>query len=229
MKDNSVLIKTPTSQTDENKLSTSIQAKLGPDGSVEITGILKASGNIESDYRERLNSLTTDKKKEWLSRRIGRYSPNYKLLSYDLEKIHDSNVPLEIGFTAKLFQYSTQSGNEFLINLNFLSRVDAEDIPQEKGRKYPVDNWFTYTLEDEVTFNFPDGLMIKAIPEEQDTTLPFGSFQTHYSSSKNQLIYKRTKTITKRLVEPELFEEYKTFLSRIYTLDRSFVVLRKTE
>jgi hypothetical protein len=229
MKDTSVLIRTPTSKADENKLSKSIHAKHSADGSLEITGTLTATGNIESYYREILNSLSADKKKEWLGRAIGKYAPNYTLSSYDFEEITDSDIPFAIGFSAKLIKYPTITGKELLINLNPLTRVDAEDIPNEKERKYPVDNQYAYTTVDEVTLDFPENLVIKVVPDEQDVVSPFGSFQTRYNVNGHQLTYKRTKIITQRLIEPAGFEEYKAFLNRIYTSDRSFVVLKKAE
>jgi hypothetical protein len=229
MKDTSMLIRTPTSKAVENKLITSIHAKLSADGSMEITGTLTATGNIESYYREILNSLSADKKKEWLGRAIGKYAPNYALSSYDLEKITNSDTPFGIGFSAKLIKYTTITGKELLINLNLLTRVAAEDIPNEKERKYPVDNQYAFTTVDEVTCDFPENLVIKAFPQEQDVVFPFGSYQTRYIVNGNQLTYKRTKTITQRLIEPVYFEDYKEFLNRIYTTDRSFVVLKRAE
>ncbi len=227
--DSSIMVKTPTSSAEENKIHSSIQAELGSDGSLEIKGYLGATGNFESYYREFLNSSTAGEKKEWMGRLIGRYAPNFALISYDFEKVSTLDVPFAVGFTARLIQYPTKSGKDLLLNPNLFSRVDAEDIPKEKVRKYPVNNQYAYTTEDEVILDFPENLTVNAVPEKLDIKSPYGSFQTQYQIDANRLTYKRIKTITQRLIQPEGFEEYKTFLGKIYQADHSFVVLTKTE
>lgn len=229
MKDRSRLIKTPTSKADENRLSKSIYAKLSTDGSLEITGTLTATGNVESYYREILNSLSADKQKEWLGRSIGKYAPNYALLSYDLEKITNSDVPFSIGFSAKLIKYPTITGKEHLLNLNLLTREDAEDIPSEKERKYPVDNKFAYVQDDEVSLEIPPALKIKSLPPTQDFAFSFGSFKTSLSLKGNQLTYKRVLTIAQKTIEIKDYSDYLGFLNKIYNADRAFVVLEKIQ
>jgi len=224
MDDTAALIETPTSLAEENKLNRSLQAKLELDGSMDVTGIVSATGNFESYYRQLLNSLDAKEKKDWLGRMIGQYTPNHTILSSDFEDVPNPDIPFSVKFTAKLIQYPTKSGKDLLVNPNLVSRLDAEDIPKEKERKYPVDNHYAHTTEDEVTFEFPEGLTINMVPEEQDIQSPYGSFQTQYTVDGNKLNYKRTKTITRRLVEPKEFEEYKEFLGRMYKADHAFVV-----
>jgi len=229
MKDTAALIRTPASSAEENKINRSIHAKLQPDGSLEVTGTITATGNFESYYRGFLNSSTATEKKEWLGRLVGRYAPSYSLLSYDFEKVPNLNVPFAIEFTAKIVKYPTRSGNQLLINFNLLTRVDAEDVPKEKERKYPEDNQYVFTTEDEVVLDFPESLVIKVVPDEQNIALPFGSFQTRYNVNANQITYKRIRVVPQRFIEQVDFNEYKAFLDRIYTADHSFVVLTKTE
>lgn len=229
MDDTSATIRTPVSSADENKINRSIHAKFEPDGSLEVIGTISATGNFESYYRGFLNSATAMERKEWLGRLVGRYAPNYTLLSYNFEKIPDLDVPFALGFTAKLIDYPTKSGNELLINLNLLSRVDADDVPKEKERKYPVDNQFAFTTEDEVTLDFPDDLVTKVVPDEQNIVLSFGSFRTLYNVNTNQITYKRIRVVPQRFIEQADFNEYKAFLDRIYAADHSFVVLTRTE
>lgn len=229
MEDTSTLVKTPISCAEENRIVRSLHARLDPDGSMEITGTLTATGNYESSYREFLNSFTAIEKREWLGRKIGRYAPNHTLLSYNFEKIPNLDVPFTIGFGAKLIKYPIKSGGELLINLNLLTRVDDEDILKEKERKYPVDNQYAFTQEDEVTLDLPENLEIKALPNDQDMVFPFGSFHTQFEVKGNQLTYKRIETITQKLIEPKDYEKFKGFLEKTYLADDSFVVLKKTE
>jgi len=228
MDDTAALIETPTSLAEENKINRSLQAKLGLDGSMEVTGNISATGNFESYYCQLLNSLDAKEKREWLGRMIGQYTPNHTVLSSDFEDVTNPDIPFSLKFAAKLIQYPTKSGKDLLVNLNLLSRVDAEDIPKEKERKYPVDNQDVYTTEDEVTFEFPEDFIIHSVPEEQDIKSPYGSFQTQYQVDGNKLTYKRTKTITRRLIEPAEFQEYKEFLGKMYKADHSFVVFAHT-
>jgi hypothetical protein len=223
------LITTPTSTVEENKLKRSIHATLAQDASLEIEGTITARGNYESHYREFLNSSTAKERKEWLVGLIGRYAPNHTLLSHDFENLADSDFPLSVEFTAKLIRYATVSGNEFLLNLNLLSRVDAEEIPRETERKYPVDNQYAYTTEDEVTLDYPEKFAVKVVPEDEENMFPFASFQARYSADGGRLTYRRTRTATQRLIPPTSFGEYKEFLERAYRSDHSFVVLTKAE
>lgn len=229
MEETAALIKTPASSADENKITRSIHAKLESNETLGITGTITATGNDEARYREFLNSLTPIEKKEWLGRLIGRYAPNHALLDYDFKNIFNLDVPFTIMFNGKLIRYATRSGDEFLINLNPLTRVDSEDVPKDKERKCPVDNHYAFTQEDEVTLDFPGSLEIKVVPDEQNIVFPFGSYHTRYSINNNQLTYKRIQTITQRLIEPKDFQDYKAFLDRIYTADHSFVVLTRTK
>jgi hypothetical protein len=225
MGDTAAIVETPTSLAEENSINRILQAKLESDGSLDVTGIISATGNFETRYRQVLNSLDAKEKKEWLGRVIGRYTPSHTLISYDFESVSNPDIPFSIEFAAKLIQYPTKSGKDLLVNLNLLSRLDAEEIPKEKERKYPVDNQDVYTTEDKVTLEFPEVLTIGTIPEEQNIQSPYGSFKIRYLVDGNHITYKRIQTVTRRLVEPKEFEEFKEFLGRIYKIDHTFVVL----
>lgn len=223
------LITTPISSPEENRVIKTTHARVEPDGSLDIRGTIAANGNCESFYRQILSSMTTQEKKEWLGRYIGVHAPNHTLLSCDFGTVPKLDVPLTVSFTAKFVKYAMTSEDELLMNLNILTRIDTESIPKEKERIYPVDNQFAVTQEDEVILEIPENSEIKALPSEQDIVFPFGSFRTLYTLNQNQLVYRRTKTINQSLIEPRYYEEYRAFLTTIYTADHSFIVLRRTE
>jgi transglutaminase-like putative cysteine protease len=229
MEDTAVLIHTPGSSAQDNRFSTSITAKLAPDGSFEITGSLAATGNYESGYREFLNECTATEKREWLGRLIGKHAPDFTLSGCDFKKTSDLDASFAIEFSAKLLKYSISAGNELLLNPNLLIRVDADDVLTEEEREYPVDNQFASIQEAQLVVDIPQGLAVKAVPEQQNITFPFGSFQTRYLVSKEQLTCKRHLTINQRLIDPASFGDYKEFLGKIYAADQSFVVFSKTE
>jgi transglutaminase-like putative cysteine protease len=229
MQDTALLIRTPTSTAHDNRFSGSINGKLAPDGSLEITGTLTATGNYESGHREFLNECTAAEKREWLGRLIGKHAPHFTLSESDFTKISDLEAPFAIEFSAKFLDYPTSAGNELLLNPNLLIRVDAGDVLSGEKREYPVDNGFPSTEEVQVVLDIPPGLTVKAVPEQQDLTFPFGSFQTRHLVSGDQLIYKRTLTLNQRLIQPTDFGDYKAFLGKIYAADQSFVVFSRTE
>lgn len=225
MEDSAALLVTPVSSAEENNFSASIHATLRPDGSLVTAGTLAPTGNFESHYRGFLNECTPTQKREWLGWLIGRYAPNYTLSSSDFESLSDPDAPLTVGFSAELIKYPTRTGDELLMNLNLLRRVDAEDVLKEEERQYPVDNEFAFIEDYELALDLPEDLAVKAVPDEEDIVLPFGSFRTRYSLDGNRLTYKRTRSITERLVQPEDFGEYRKLLSKIYRSDCSFLVL----
>ena len=229
MEDTAALISTPISSAEENTHHRSIHAVLLPEGTLEIKGTISATGNFESYYRGLLNSYDPTEKKEWLRGLIGSYAPNHKLVTSDFEGVPDLDCPFSIGFTAELNGYATTSGNEFLLNLNLLSRVDAEDIPREEERKYPVDHTYPYATVDELTLDIPEDFVATIVPDDRQLTSPCGSFQTTYHADSSRLTYERSRTVTRRLVLPASFEDYKGFLSKVCAADQSFVVLRRPE
>jgi hypothetical protein len=225
MEDTALLSITPVSSEQENRFFSSIHAILEPDGSLEIRGTLEATGNFEADYRGLLNECTPSEQRKWLGWSIGRYAPNYTLSSCDFESVSNPDAPLTVGFSAGLIKYPTRTGDELLINLNLLRRVDAEEVLKDEGRQYPVDNEFAFIEEYELALDLPEGLTVKAIPDDEDIALPFGSFQTRYSLDGNRLTYTRSRSITERLIRPEDFGEYQKLLNKIYRSDCSFLVL----
>lgn len=229
MEDTAALITTPTSSAEENTRHRSIHATLLPGGTLEIEGVISATGNFESYYRGLLNSYDPTEKREWLGGLIGGYAPNHKLVSSDFESVPDLDRPFSIGFAAELNGYATASGNELLLNPNLLSRVDAEDVPREEERKYPVDHTYAYATVDELILDIPEDFVATIVPDHSQLTSPCGSFQTTYHADSSQLTYKRSRTVTRRLVLPASFEDYKGFLGKVCTADQSFVVLRKPE
>jgi len=222
--EDALLIRTPTSSAEDNKVVSSIDAKLALDGSVEIKGQISATGNPEVLQREFLNSKTATENKEWLGRLLSTYSPNFTLTSWNFDNIPNLDAPFVIGFGAKLIKYATKTRNELLVNLNLLTRLDADEISNEKERKYPVDNGYPFEDQSQVVLEFPESLTIKAIPADKDITSPYGTFKTRYTVSGNRLTYQRVQIITQELVQPENFQDFMTFLNKIYGADRSFVV-----
>lgn len=222
--EDAVLIKTPSSSAEDNRVTSSINAKLALDGSVEIKGQISATGNPEVLQRDFLNSKTATENKEWLGRLLSTYSPNFTLTSSNFDNIPNLDAPFVIGFDAKLVKYATKTRDELLVNLNLLTRLDADEIPNEKVREYPVDNGYPFEDQSQVVLEFPESLTIKAVPEDKDITSPYGSFKTRYTISGNRLTYQRVQIITQELVQPENFQDFKAFLNKIYGADRSFVV-----
>ncbi|MGB3093878.1 MAG: DUF3857 domain-containing protein [Candidatus Zixiibacteriota bacterium] len=225
MEDTAALYTTPVSSAEDNRFFGSIRATLRPTGLLEIAGTLTLTGNFESDYREFLNESTPAEKREWLGQFIGRYAPNYTLLSSDFERVSNPDVPLIIGFSADLVKYPTRTGAELLMNPNLLGRVDAKELLKGEDRQYPVVCKFAYTEEYELTLELPEGLSVKAVPDDEDANLPFGSFQTRYLLDEDLLTYKRSRSMTQRLIQPEDFSRYRELLNKMYKSDRSFLVL----
>jgi transglutaminase-like putative cysteine protease len=223
------MVQTPQSSAEDNQMRSIINSELLSDGTLLFQGSFVSTGNKSISHRTNLIGESPDKQLDWLRNRIlGRFTPQVKLESGDFQNLKDHvELPLESNFKGKIYKFGLTSGKRIFFNPALMHREMAKDIPEESERKFPIYYSYPFTNIDSLTIKLPSDYEMEAAPQIQDLEMSFGHYRLSYALIDNRLIYERSIQIDNKLIQPEDYEEYLSFIRTAVKMDNSKFVLRR--
>ena len=223
------MVRTPQSSAEDNQMRSIIDGELLSDGTLLFQGSIVSIGNNSISHRYRLIGESPDKQLDWLRNSIlGRFTPQVKLEVGNFQNVEDNvELPLESHFEGKIFKFGLTSGKRIFFNPAIMHRETAGDIPEESERKFPISYRFPFTYIDSLTIKLPSSFELEAAPQLQELETSFGRYRSSYSLADNKLSYVRLMQINYKLIQPEDYEEYLSFIRTAVKNDNSKFVLRR--
>ena len=206
-----------------------IDSELLSDGTLFYQWSFFSTGNNSISHRFSLIGESPDKQLDWLRDRIlGRFTPQVKLESGIFQNLEESvELPLESHFNGKIHKFGLASGKRIFFNPAIIHRETAGDIPDESERKYPINYYYPFTYTDSITIKLPSSFELEAAPQKQDLETHFGRYRLFFSVVENHLTYVRLMQINHKLIQPQDYEEYLSFIRTAVKSDNSKFVLRR--
>ncbi|UCF63690.1 MAG: DUF3857 and transglutaminase domain-containing protein [bacterium] len=223
------LVRTPQSTAIQNQMMTRIEGELLNDGALIFQGSLVCEGNIAYTRRHNLIGESNEKRVEYLTDRlIGNYNPQVNLEFVEFQNVEENvELPLQGHFKGKINKFGIRSGKRIFFNPAMVHRETAGDIPLESERNFPIYCDFPFTFLDSLIIILPAGFQLEAAPDVLDLKTNFGHYVSSYTITNNILKFKRMMRIEQKLIEPEAYEEYLSFIRRAVKNDNSKFVLSR--
>jgi hypothetical protein len=219
---NSQLIKTPTSNKDNNVLQSDIKLKLNKLGQANIIVKQKATGRQERIYRYFAFNESDEETQKMMRKKLDLPSFKINTLTFSPSKEkHETSINFDIDVP----KYASKGGKRMFVNPNAINQIS--NVPRTiKDRKLPIENTYGYAYKDVVIFFIPDGYAIESMPKE--TILienEFGKYEATFEQKGKTLIYTRIMERKAFSMPKESYETYRDFMKAIAKADKTKIVL----
>jgi hypothetical protein len=211
------LVVTPVSVPTENVTRSVYAIALSSDGSAQIEGSSKVSGQSAQGFRRAYESETG--RREKFEQSYARSYPGVKASSFEIGDPRAIEKPVETKFVLSVPRLARpDSGSLVFSPFGEPWRITEGSAPLSK-RQYPVElgaPWrseFTYNVRLPSGFSFADG------PITVEKTSPFGSYEYKLSPSKDGITVTGHVSFAVDKVTPDQYSAFRSFLEEV---DRTF-------
>lgn len=220
-----VLVRTPKSSASQNLQCRTASVTIDESGD----GLARVRTIYTGDPCDQIGGSLFDKSAEererWLVQNIE--VPTFHVISTDFSGIKRGSPSLAIEYGLELPKYASMSGSRLFFQPNLMER--QKTVPREvRERRQPVRFSSEYTNIDSISFNVPDNFRIEGLPESVSVQTSFCRYLANVSSTGNRVNYVRIFEITQTNLPPEQYKEFRAFLKKVVTLDKTQVVLVRT-
>jgi len=142
---------------------------------------------------------------------------SFVLNNYQLETKERYTNQIELGYHFIISNYYQAIDNEIYLNLNLNKSICKNKIGPKRELPYEFNNQQESNLI--FYFSIPDNYKVSYLPEDMHFDNRLGSFTTHYTVNKNEIVYTHTFQIKTLLIYPDEFSEWNEFIK---ALDKSY-------
>ncbi len=209
---------------EENIMTTTATITLKADKSIEAE-VTSVSKGLQYNKRYFIKQKPVKDQKLYY-KEYWDYVNNLDVVSMQLND--DKN---EISYTEKIkvsaTSYMTKAGSRLLVIPNMFNRVKRR-MPKYEDRKTALVVPRGYVHTDEYIINIPEGYTLNSVPEKKELETIFGNYTYELEKlSESQLKFKRFLKMNDGTYPKEQYEEYREFMSRVRTMDKSKIVLKQ--
>lgn len=221
--DGGSLVRTPSSRSRDNRQTRVASVTLSPDGSARAESHTVVSGNQQNDVRSGLGGASPAEKEQWMLDDLR--LPNVVLQKYRVEGIETHRPEISVAVWLNLPRFAAVSGSRLFFQPNLLER-QTRVPPTIAVRLSPVRFSYPYLDQDSVYYRIPASMAVEALPSPASLSSSFGSFSSSTTAlGDTALVFRRTLEISRRIIPPERYGEYRQFFADVVKADRGQVVL----
>jgi hypothetical protein len=224
--DSSEIIRTPLSPAAANQSLFSGKAMLHTNQSVKLEGKVIYTGNQAHDLRYYLKDLSSEKRKEWLIKKISRRAGEVRVNSFIINGLQNPDTVLIIDFSLNLPYYAKSTGSRLIIEPRLFHQIDFEGEEPEK-RIMPLYNMTRFTDHDSIQFIIPFNYALKSRTETDTVATEFGEYRYKCLPTDTGFIWTSTFILDSREIPLEAYPAYYHFMNHIKKLSQKKLVLEK--
>lgn len=218
-----VILHVPASTPGQNFQHRMGFVTLTSSGTADVRVMTHLGGDQADRIRLALFEAPPMEREKWISADVG--IPNIKVVSYATEGLETKEDIVSLSMRLSLPRYGSTSGERIFFNPNLMQRQTY--VPPERSQKLsPVRFRYPFIDSDSIVYRIPRGYACEALPSPANLAPSFGSFQSNVRCiGDTVLVFTRELEITKVLIPPEMYTEYRSFFASAVKADRSQVVL----
>ena len=224
-KNETELVKMPTTPPEMNQLERTATLELQPDGA--IMGQIKeqANGQTAASFRTEFRRMSKPEYTGMIERWLTSGATSAKLNKMEpSDNAADGRFTLDVEFSAN--QYAQLMQDRLLVfKPAVVSRREDLELTAPT-RKHPVvlpANAYSETVQ----VKLPAGFKVDELPDPVKLVTPFGSYVTSYEVKNNQLVFKRQLSLQATTIAPAEYEKVRKFFESIRAAENAPVVLAR--
>ncbi|NRB51170.1 MAG: DUF3857 domain-containing protein [Saprospiraceae bacterium] len=216
------VVKTPNLTAEDNQENHKVVMLLKPDGSVEASVKVFASGASHEGYRRAERRLSQEEKNKWLTRISD--LPSFTIQDFTIEA-SKTKPEAEVSYTLQIPRYAARAGKRLFVPLNAFNKW--EYVPRVmKTRTQNVFIETSYWDRDEIILDIPEGFQLESVPvEEKRIESSMGHYDVKVFQRGKQLIMNRDFKLEAGEYPASEYHNLRQFFKEISKLDAMKVVL----
>ncbi len=220
---NGGLAKMPITPPETDLLERNIVATLTEQGEVKGNISEIANGQSSSYFRQERHSLSASDYKKAIEGWLTRGATGVQLIKLDTkDEKADSSFGIDVDFVAPRYGQLMQN-RLLLFKPVIVGRRDGLSLT-EKTRNHPV-MLDSQSMRETATFTLPTGFIVDEMPDAVNLDTPFGNYKTKYEVKKGKLIFNRSLTMKRTMVEVKDYNAVRDFYAKMRDVEQSPVVL----
>ena len=196
---------------------------MNTDGNIEVTSNVVSSGYFANEIRYKYNLSGEEDYKNDLEIKL----VDFEIDDYSIKYNSNLEKPIYESFTLLSDDdFSTQ--NKISLKPFLISRVSSNPF-KLKERLYPVDFGYKRSVTQRINIEVPEGYEVTSLPVETIIKLPNngGSFVYKIQHVNNTIKIYSKRLISKKIYNPEEYNNLKDFFKQIIFTENSVIVFEK--
>lgn len=219
-----VLVATPESKSNYNRINTFTTVKLDND----LSALAETNMNVVGEYQGLINEFVKEKKddqKETIVYGLGYKQPD----DFELATTDASSNMMKLKLSvSKLPEFN--AGNKYFIKPR-LNKITLSKLPATTNRKMDYFFHFPYEKSDTTVIILPKGFTLEALPSEKNLKTEYSNYvsKSWYNKQENA-VYTATKLVLlKHRIPPASYAVVKGFFDEVLQDDAQRIVVNKSE
>ncbi|SMD44021.1 protein of unknown function [Aquiflexum balticum DSM 16537] len=221
-----MLAKTPKYGFEENVQIQEGRFIINESGNAEAFIQIRTKGlQIENGNMLSVARISSEEKAKWIQQYLNLPSLEVQKLEFT---VHQNDIPeVNVETMLNVRNLANKSGNRLFLQPNQINVFTNSISTSNSTRTNYFQKNLGYRDFDTMVFKLPDGFEIENFPIGVKYTSALGEYETEFIIDGDELTYKRTLEMKDGIYAPELFDNYREFLSQIEKADKTKVVLKK--
>ncbi|HON05714.1 MAG TPA: DUF3857 domain-containing protein [Candidatus Ratteibacteria bacterium] len=221
------LVKSYTSNPEENKKTRNINVYFDEDGNIEANVKMIPEGIFNAAIRNNFRFLSEEEKRRQLSRDLNSLVPNTTLKSFEIKGIESLEEEVEENYAFTSARYGIKMQDTFIFKPAFLEKIEGTEIVSLEKRNFPIRFHYKSAFIDKICFYLPQGYRVDTYPEPIRITNKFGNYSINVKIENNTLVYQRYFSIDVLEINPQDYIEFRQFYQACSYFDGLPVILKK--
>lgn len=215
----------PTATADKTVIRRSAALDLQKDGTLKGDVTVEFKGNEALELR--LGALERDDagRKQQIADEFGAWlPPGSKMRLDDVQGWDSAEEPLVAHFSVELPGFAKVAEKRLIVPANLFQSGETAAFTSA-SRRYPIYFPYTYEVIDRITARIPEGYRLESLPSGQDVKSTSTRFVVTRSVQENQMSLARALVINSIYFQPDQYQSFKDFFSKLRVADEEQIVL----
>ena len=222
-KEGGVIVKTPSSEANENVTSIYSNISLKDDGGILMNSKVTNTGIQQEYLLNSLLSISENAKVEWLEERFPQ--SNHSLLNVDFTGVNPKGNSVSYSYEAEFENYASSSSSRIYVPLKTSNSWNFNPQIQE-NRDHEISLGYKFAELDTVLYELPEGYKIESMPDSKIIEEDFGLYEINFTlNNSGNLELNRYLAIKEKTVPAEQYENFRNFFREVSNLDNSQLIL----
>ena len=222
------VIHTRSYKADENLQTTSVQIDVDDKGVGHAQVQRQYRGmEIENDDFDGANRLSEDERQKWF---VDEHDwGQLELESLEVTAPTEGVIPVgEMNAEVKIRNAASSSSNRLFFKPFVFTNISWFNV-KRSSRSAPLEIRYPFTQADTIQVAFPEQFFMESGNFDKKLESEFGSYEVTMTNDEGKLTFIRKCVINKGVYEPEMYDEFRTFIRGIQKSDnKKLVMLNKT-
>lgn len=220
-----MFVEIPVFPAENNKLKSSTELWLNPDGSAK--GILRVtmSGQNIINHRWNYQQIPPSNWNNTFAAELSQLFPNINIESVNFENLNNIDQPLEITLNFGVNNYIRRIKNQILLPLpidEFTGFTDSFSAPE---RNYPIDLSYPMQIEKNIRIHLPNE-WIAILPKDVRKNTEFAEMERRYNQFNNSVSYHLSFKLKQRNISVSQYKDARQFFEILSHENNSHLPLK---